>query len=112
VISYLVYALSIHVFHLLSSVALIVGYLAGMVTSYSINSRWTFEKDVFSWRYFWRFLVVNLIILVFSECTLWLILKFLVSSKYMAQGINTVPTLIVGFLANRLVVFKEKDQLL
>jgi putative flippase GtrA len=107
VLSYVVYALFVGVMHVPYSSALAVGYIVGMITSFILNTLWTFEKSKLDITYLWRFLLVNLLLLLFSEEGLHLLIKNLHLSAYLAQAINLVPQTLLGFFLNKLFVFKD-----
>lgn len=88
-------------------IALGVGYLTGMVFSYMLNTRWTFEKTDFTTEYLIKFIAYNLLLLVVSELTLHFISEYFTASRYLAQGINMIPITVLGFIVNRMLVFKS-----
>lgn len=103
VLTYLVYVILVYI-HMQPSLSLAIGYLIGMISSYAINSRWTFKKTTNPRSYFWRFLIINLLILVLSEVTLHELLH-VIHSADIAQLVNVIPMTFIGFLSNRFLVF-------
>ncbi len=47
--------------------AQLFGYIAGLVWSFTLNSRWTFEQKDFSHQQFWRFLTLQGALLILSS---------------------------------------------
>lgn len=105
-LSYVVYAVLVAL-HLSSSLALAIGYACGMLTSYLVNGKWTFERSSWSGRTLWRFIVVNIGVLFVSEVVLSLIRHFMMTNAYMSQAVNLVPITVIGFFANQRLVFTE-----
>ncbi|PWI58408.1 GtrA family protein [Sulfoacidibacillus thermotolerans] len=106
-ITYIVFSGLVYI-HVLPSYALAIGYLLGMISSYVVNSRWTFQPSIRHISYFKRFLVINLLVLVLSEITLHLILHRL-HIAYIAQLINIIPMTVIGYLSNRYLVFTTES---
>ncbi|QSO47168.1 GtrA family protein [Alicyclobacillus mengziensis] len=105
-LSYVVYAVLVAL-HVSSSLALAIGYACGMLTSYLVNGKWTFERSSWSGRTLWRFIVVNIGVLIVSEVTLSLIRHFMIPNAYISQALNLVPITIIGFFANQRLVFTD-----
>lgn len=89
------------------TLALAVGYVCGMLGSYFINARWTFQSQR-SVVQLLKFLAVNLLILGFGELSLRWILTNITGSAYAGQALNLVPTTLLGFVANQGFVFRTK----
>ncbi len=107
-ISYLVYMMMI-LLHFTASEALAISYGVGMVSSYLLNAAWTFQKESWSPRQVGKFVLVNMVILFFSELMLRFILTHFTKSAYLGQAINLVPITLFGFLANLFFVFRDAD---
>ena len=83
----------------------ILSYSAGMLNSYCINRSWTFgSKNRFFGSEMLRFLLVNLCVLGVSVGAIYLLAQQLpmLAAKLFTTGI----TMILGFVLNRLVVFR------
>lgn len=86
-----------------------VSYSCGMLNSYIVNRSWTFSsKNRFFSAQMLRFIVANLSLLLLSLGVLWLISGQLGYSKLVAKLCATAVTMAVGFVVNRLWVFREK----
>ncbi|MCL6443267.1 MAG: GtrA family protein [Alicyclobacillus sp.] len=109
-ISYVVYA-GLTMIHVPHASALAMGYIAGMITSYLINARWTFQRSARSTAQLCKFIAMNLIVLGLSELSLRWILAHVTTSAYVGQVMNLVPMTILGFLANQWIVFRSKSPL-
>lgn len=86
----------------------VISYSCGMLNSYIINRSWTFasKKSFFSVQMF-RFIVVNLSLLLLSLGVLWFGAR-LGYGKLVSKLGATAVTLVVGFGVNRLWVFGNK----
>ncbi len=90
--------------------ALAVSYAVGMISSWLVNSRWTFGRSRVDGAALRRFAMVNSGILIVSEMSLHLILRDVTASPYLAQIINLPPVTVVGFMANQLLVFQNAKE--
>jgi len=104
-VSYLIYAACL-VAGFNASLALCIGYVAGMGTSYVLNALWTFGQSPKSRRQFGRFILANVILLGLSEMLLHLILHVFDVSPYLGQAMNLVPMTLLGFYVNSRFVFQ------
>ena len=85
----------------------VISYSTGILNSYCINRRWTFEtKNRFFSREMLRFLAVNLAVLGVSVACMWLLTGRLDWSVWTAKLATTALTMVLGFVLNRLVVFR------
>ena len=109
IVSYVVYALFLRLHS--TVLALALGYLAGMAVSYTLNYNWTFASIGSHGRsVMLRFALVNIGMLTLSEFTLAFFLR-LIQSPYFAQLVNTVPSVLLGFVLNRWLVFGQSPTL-
>ena len=85
----------------------VISYSCGMLNSYIINRSWTFgsQKRFFSVQML-AFIAVNLILLLLSLGVLWFGTR-LGYGKLVSKLGATAVTLGVGFVVNRLWVFKK-----
>ena len=88
----------------------VISYSCGILNSYIFNRSWTFQSQS---RFFSpalvRFLVLNLCMLALSTGLLALFLQFGLS-KLVAKGCTVVVTMGVGFVVNRLWVFRPQNR--
>lgn len=105
------------VFFLLSGVwhwhevpAQILSYSAGILNSYCINRRWTFQtrNRFFSREMLW-FIGVNLFVLGVSVASLWLLTVYTGFGILVRKILTTLLTMVLGFVLNRLLVFRSHD---
>jgi putative flippase GtrA len=88
----------------------VISYSCGVLNSYIFNRSWTFQSQS---RFFSpalvRFLVLNLCMLALSTGLLALFLQFGLS-KLVAKGCTVVVAMAVGFVVNRLWVFRPQNR--
>lgn len=86
----------------------VVSYGCGMLNSYAVNRKWTFGSGgSFFGRQMARFLVVNLSLLGVSLIVLNIGTGTLGLPKLVSKLIATCITMVLGFIINRLWVFKQ-----
>ncbi|MBR6736413.1 MAG: GtrA family protein [Oscillospiraceae bacterium] len=89
--------------------AQVISYSAGMLNSYIVNRKWTFQsKGSFVSAQMIKFVVVNLALLCVSLVVLKTATGFGLH-KLIAKLCATAVTMVLGFIINRLWVFKEKN---
>lgn len=89
--------------------AQVISYSAGMLNSYTINRKWTFQtKGRFISAQMIKFIAANLTLL----CVSLVVLKVATGvglHKLIAKLCATAVTMVLGFIVNRLWVFKGKN---
>ncbi len=107
VVNYGVFAglLAFHAHYLLASSA---GFLAGVITSYGINRRWTFAvAQQASWPEASRFLLVNLAALGANAVAMYASVEWLRSPARLAWCIAIGVSLNVNFFGSKRWVFRR-----
>ena len=88
--------------------AQVISYSAGMLNSYIINRKWTFNsKGKFLSAQMIKFIAANLTLLCVSLVVLKTVTGFGLH-ELIAKLCATCVTMVLGFLVNRLWVFKDK----
>lgn len=86
-----------------------VSYSCGMLNSYIVNRSWTFKgSDRFFSRQMIRFIIANLLLLLCSVVLLWVFTEKMSFSKIVAKLFATAIIMAVGFIVNRVWVFKKR----
>lgn len=105
-IDYLLFALLAQVFMLDVYFSQVCGYFAGMLNSYLINRRWTFQtKQNFFSPQFLKFILSNLFVLAVSIFLLKVFLDISMS-VLLAKLFTVCITMGINFLISRLWVFR------
>ncbi|HXK77592.1 MAG TPA: GtrA family protein [Oscillospiraceae bacterium] len=82
------------------------GYAAGVLNSYTLNRKWTFDtQGKFFSPEFVKFIVVNLVSYAASLGALWLLADVWGLNKYFAKILLVGVTLVINFVLNRIWVF-------
>ncbi|MBQ2752008.1 MAG: GtrA family protein [Oscillospiraceae bacterium] len=88
--------------------AQVVSYSCGILNSYIVNRSWTFKsKGKFLGPQMVRFIAVNLSLLLLSLVLLWVFTEQLGFIKILAKLCSTVLIMVIGFVVNRLWVFRQ-----
>jgi len=89
--------------------AQVVGYSSGMLNSYLINRSWTFRtKDKLLSPTAVRFILANLCLLALSLGVIYVVGEQMGMSLLITKGAAVCCTVGLGFIVNRLWVFKAK----
>lgn len=92
-----------------AALANLLGYAAGMVTSFMLNKTWTFEADGSTLRQFRRFLVLNLAGLLLSTVLIFIFVDRL-GGPYIFVWIGTTClVMVVNFVGNKFWTFSDSD---
>lgn len=86
-------------------VANAIGYSAGLVNSFALNSRWTFEYQGSQLPALLKFLAVALVAYALNLLTVLLLIRCGVDS-YVAQALGIPPYTITTYLASKFIVFR------
>ncbi len=85
-----------------------LGYSAGIVNSYTINRKWTFKTNTkYVGKELVQFILLNLAMLGVSFVCLYLFTTWLSCGKIVAKLFTTAITMVISFLVNNFLIFKE-----
>ena len=88
--------------------AQMISYSCGMLNSYVINRSWTFKsKERFLSSQLVRFIISNFLQMLLSVVLMWLFITKLGMLKIVAKIFATAIILLIGFLINRIWVFRK-----
>lgn len=109
-IDYGVFALLAQLLSVNVYLAQVISYSCGILNSYIFNRSWTFQsQSKFFSPALVRFLVLNLSMLALSTGLLAMFLQFGLT-KLVAKACTVVVTMAIGFVVNRLWVFRPGKQ--
>ena len=87
----------------------VLSYSAGILNSYCINRRWTFQtQNRFFSREMILFIGVNLVVLGASVLSVWALTSRIGLGVLLSKLCTTALTMVLGFILNRLVVFRNR----
>ena len=87
----------------------VLSYSAGILNSYCINRRWTFQtRNRFFSREMLLFIGVNLAVLGVSVLSVWALTSRIGLGVLLSKLCTTALTMVLGFILNRLVVFRNR----
>jgi putative flippase GtrA len=82
-------------------------YCMGVITSYTLNRRWTFDSEMSSKRTFLPFFAVNLFSVVINASLLTLLIRYMRFNEIVAIALVTAITFAWNFLASKILVFRD-----
>ena len=87
----------------------VISYSAGILNSYCINRRWTFQtrNRFFGQEMLW-FIGVNLCVLGVSVLSMWVLTTQIGFGTILSKLCTTALTMVLGFVLNRLLVFRSR----
>ena len=87
----------------------VLSYSAGILNSYCINRRWTFQtRNRFFSREMILFIGVNLVVLGVSVLSMWALTSRIGLGVLLSKLCTTALTMVLGFILNRLIVFRNR----
>jgi putative flippase GtrA len=92
-------------FHAGDVAANAIGYGAGLVNSFVLNSRWTFRFQGPQLPALIKFLIVALVAYVANLLTVMLLIRYGVDS-YLAQALGIPPYTLTTYVASKFIVFR------
>jgi putative flippase GtrA len=100
-------------FHLGDVAANAIGYAAGLTTSFTLNSRWTFAYRGRQLPALIKFLLVAAGAYGMNLLTVLVLIHFAGMDAYIAQALGIPPYVLTSYLASKFIVFRmqpEPDQ--
>lgn len=91
-------------YYVLSSV---IGFLCANITSYGLNKKYTFEYKKKSRKNYFVFLFISIIAISFNLIILYVLTEFFYVYYILSQLIATAGSLIVNFIGNRFITFRQ-----
>ncbi len=82
-----------------------IAYIFGVANGFILNKIWVFKSDGRVSALLMKFIIVNLISLIFSTAILFCLVNNLYINKILAQMIATISTGIVNYILNKLWTF-------
>lgn len=84
-----------------------VGYVAGVVNAYYLNSKWVFKMKESSLKIFLKTFVCYLITYFIQTSFLYIAIEVLNWSEILAPIVNIIITTPINFLLNKIVAYKR-----
>ena len=84
------------------------GYTIGLVFSFFVNRKWSFDHKGSALHAALRFIIVIMMAYCANLLVVLLSINVLNINSYLAHAIGIVPYLVVGYLGSRYFVFSEK----
>jgi putative flippase GtrA len=83
-----------------------LGYAAGLSTSFTLNSRWTFDYRGPRWPALIKFLLVAALAYGMNLLTVMALIHYAGVNGYIAQALGIPPYTLTTYLASKLIVFR------
>lgn len=106
IISFVVYAIFIFFFEDKYVQALVLSHVVGILNSYILNNKWTFQQKSFSIVSVIKFIFVYTLSFFLNLIVLYLLVKSIEINKLMAQAIALSFTTVFSYLGHRYWSFK------
>ena len=87
-----------------------IGYAAGLITSFTLNSRWTFGYSGPQLPALIRFLLVAAVAYVMNLLTVMFLINHLGMNGYIAQALGIPPYVLTSYLASKFIVFRLQPE--
>lgn len=87
-----------------------IGYAAGLITSFTLNSRWTFAYRGPQLPALIKFLLVAAIAYAMNLLTVLVLIDRLGVNSYIAQALGIVPYVLTSYLASKFIVFRKQPE--
>jgi putative flippase GtrA len=100
---------TMYLFGLGNAQANMLGYFAGILLSFVLNRRWTFQHKGPTAPAFAKFIVVTVVAYLVNLATVLFLADALGINRYLAQAAGIPPYTLVGYLGARLFAFKTAE---
>lgn len=97
-------------FHAGDVAANAIGYAAGLTTSFTLNSRWTFAYRGPQLPALLKFLLVAAVAYGMNLLTVLVLIHYLGMNGYIAQALGIPPYVLTTYLASKFVVFRMQAE--
>jgi putative flippase GtrA len=87
-----------------------IGYGAGLISSFALNSRWTFAYRGPRLPALIKFLLVALVAYGMNLLTVLILIQQLELNSYLAQALGIPPYTLTTFLASKFIVFRIQPE--
>lgn len=99
-------------FHAGDVAANAIGYAAGLINSFTLNSRWTFAYRGHQLPALIKFLLVAAVAYAMNLLTVLVSIDYLSVNGYIAQVLGIPPYVLTSYLASKFIVFRAQPELL
>jgi putative flippase GtrA len=97
-------------FHAGDVAANAIGYAAGLTTSFTLNSRWSFAYRGPQLPALIKFLLVAAVAYGMNLLTVLVLIDHLGMNGYIAQALGIPPYVLISYLASKFVVFRMQPE--
>ena len=89
--------------------SVMISYIAGVLTSYLVNKRWTFgvKRQIIS-HYLVKFFIVNIFAITAKVCGMYILTEYYNLSPFITPLLTTVFSFCINYCGNKLWVFEGK----
>jgi putative flippase GtrA len=97
-------------FHVGDAAANAIGYAAGLATSFTLNSRWTFAYRGPALPALIKFLLVAAVAYGMNLLTVLVLIHYAGMNAYIAQALGIPPYTLTTYLASKFIVFRSAPE--
>lgn len=87
-----------------------IGYAAGLTTSFTLNSRWTFAYRGPALPALIKFLLVAAVAYGMNLLTVLVLIHYAGVNGYVAQALGIPPYVLTSYLASKFIVFRNRPE--
>ena len=85
----------------------LTGYIIGLIFSFILNNKWTFNFKENSHYIYLKFLLIFVLAYLFNLVTVLICINFINLDSYFSHALGVPAYTIIGYLGNRYFVFKK-----